>query len=766
MTISLLKILTARYLRPTLYDFLAHRAIDFFMNDEATLTKPIYKFEINSADYFKPADEYVRLRISSKDSLSLKYYAALMFQNLLAFHAADFDPSALIDADIKRLKFVKSNSIQDIKDSLYLQALLAMEPKFTNFAASTDIMFAIANAYYTKGNTYDPSKSEDYKWLLVKALAKCDEAIKAYPSSYGALHCKSLRSQILQKSISMTLEEGNAPDKPLKSLVKYKNVMDITFRIFKMSYYDDKKLTQKYYGEDLLKQYLKKPIVKEWTAKLPNDSDYQQHAAEIKIDALPLGYYVILASNSKDFSLKEDVISYSHFWITNISYTSREKARGALDFYVLNRETGVPLKYVSAQAYKSDYNYFTRVYEPTKWKKFMTNADGYFEVPEATDYNYFSVEFNYGNDQLITENDFYQYKPYDYDNYNNLKTFFFTDRAIYRPGQTIYFKGILLNTDKAGKKFTIAPHQYTTVSLYDVNYQKVSDLPLTSNDYGTFTGTFIAPAGITGQVYISNGSGTQYFSVEEYKRPKFEVKIDTVKGSYKLNDMVSVKGAATAYAGNVIDNANVKYRVVRTATFPYWWYWWRGYYPSSPQMEIAHGDTTTNEKGEFTIKFKALPDLSVSKLYTPTFTYTVYADVTDMNGETRSALKYVYVGYKSLNISINIPSEVEKTDKGEFELSTTNLNGDKQPATGTIKIYKLKQPDKVFRSRYWDKPDKYVMTKEEYYKWFPYDLYDDENNIYKWEKDTKVFETTFTTPQDSLVKIKDLDKMENRFLCN
>ena len=747
----------ARYLRPTLYDFLAHRAVDFFMNDEASLTKPVYKFEINNEDYLKPAAEFAKLNITSKDSLSLKFYATKIFQDLLSFHAQDADPSALIDADLKRLKFVKTNSVLETKDSLYMQALLDLQPKYSKFAASTDITYALAMAYYTKGSLYNPSKSEDYKWLLKKAVEKCDEAVKAYPTSYGAMSCKNLKVSILSTSISMQFEEGNAPNKSLKTLVKYKNGSGISFRIIKMTYDENRKLSQKYYGQDLIKQYLKKNVVKEWTITFPNDSDYQQHAAEMKIDALPLGYYLILASNNKDFSVQDDIIAYSHFWVTNISYVNRQKDKGAMDFYILNRETGQPLKNVSAQAIKSSYNAFTREYEPSKWKKFMTDENGYFEVPIAIDYNYFSMEFDLGNDQLITENDFYQYKPYDSDYSNYLKTFFFTDRAIYRPGQTIYFKGILLNTDKTGKKYTIATNAKTTVTFYDVNYQKVSSLDLTSNEYGTFNGTFTAPAGITGQVYITNGSGTQYFSVEEYKRPKFSASIDSVKGSYKLNEMITVKGSAIAYAGNVIDNADVKYRVVRTASFPYWWYWWRGYYPSSPQMEIAHGDTTTNEKGEFTIKFKAIPDAAVSKKYTPTFTYTVYADVTDMTGETRSAVKYVEVGYKALYISLNIPYEVEKSDKAEFDLSTMNLNGEKQPATGTIKIYKLKQPDKVFRTRLWDKPDKYLMTKEEYSQAFPFDLYDDENNMYKWEKDTKVFEMNFETPGDSVVKIKDLE---------
>jgi uncharacterized protein YfaS (alpha-2-macroglobulin family) len=753
----LVKDTSTRNLRPTLYDFLANRAIDFFMNDESELTKPTYKFEISSENFFSPYTDFAKLSITSKDSLSLKYYAAKIFQDLLAFHSNDADPAALIDVDIKRLKFVKANAVFETKDSLYLQSLLNLESKFQKFSSSTDITYAIANEYYIKGSTYNASKPDDpNKWAMKKAIDKCEEAVKAFPNTYGASNCKYLEYVIRFKSIAMSIEEGNAPDKPFRSLVTYKNAKDIRFRIINITYDQDKKYISKYYGEDLIKQYLKHPVVKEWTASFPDDGDYQPHSAEIKMPELPLGYYVVLSTDGKDFSVKEEIVAYSHFWITNIGFIERAKDKGTMDFYVTDRETGAPLSNVTAIAYTSKYNYFTRDYEQERFKTLTSDANGYFEVPAADDYRYFWLDFNYGKDRFVNDGNFYQYKYYDNDYSNSLKTFFFTDRAIYRPGQTIYFKGILLKTDKTGKKFDIAPHLNTTVTFYDVNYQKVSELNLTSNDYGTFSGTFTAPASITGQVYITNGSGSQYFSIEEYKRPKFEVNIDTVKGTYKLNDMVTVKGLAKAYAGNVIDNADVKYRVVRTASFPYWFYWWWGYYPSSPEMEIINGTTTTDDKGEFSVNFRAIPDLGVSKKYTPTFNYTVYADVTDINGETHSAQKNVEVGYKALNLSVSIPAQLDKEGKDYFYLSTTNLNGDKEPAAGTVKIYKLKQPDKVFRDRQWTKPDKYVMSKEEYYAAFPNDLYDDENNMYKWEKGEQVFEMNFQTPKDTAIIVKNL----------
>jgi uncharacterized protein YfaS (alpha-2-macroglobulin family) len=748
----------SRKFRPTLYDFLAHRAIDFFMNDENSLTSPSYKFELDSQEYLKPSAEFINLKVSSKDSLSLKYYAIKIMQDLVAFHIADANPQALIDVELKRFKFVKDNGVFDNIDSLYLESLIAMESKYASFSASSDISYEIANEYYKKGQKYDPLKSDENKGMLKKAIEKCDLAISKFPKSDGAKNCTYLKNQILYKSVSIELESANRPDLPFRAMVKYANVSNVSVRIIKTTWEQNQKLTKKEYGADLLKEYVKLPVTKEWNLTLPDDGDYQKHSVEIKMPSIPLGYYIVLISNGKGFSLKNQIVAYNDFWMSNIGYFNREKDKGVKQFCVVDRETGKPLVGVDAQAYQNKYNYITRAYEANKWKSFTTDADGFFEMPKADEYRYFYFDFKYGSDRYVTDHEFYQYKYYDYDTKPYEKTLFFSDRAIYRPGQTIYFKGLLMEYDGV-KNYKIKPNTKTTVYIYDVNYQKAGELELTSNDYGTFNGTFIAPGALTGQMYITNSSGYLYFSVEEYKRPKFDVKFEPVKGSYKLNEKITVKGSAKAYAGNAIDNASVKYRVVRNANFPYWC-WWRGYYPTSPQLQIKNGTTTTDAKGEFSIDFTAIPDLSVKK-YDPTFTYTVFADVTDINGETHSSQKYVYVGYKSLLLNLTISGEIEKTTDKSFLFSTTNLSGEKEPAKGTISVFKLQQPEIAYRQRLWTQPDKYLMTKDEYSKDFPNDLYADENNMYKWEKGAKVFEYTFETPNDSVIKFKEIENWAN-----
>ncbi len=120
---------------------------------------------------------------------------------------------------------------------------------------------------------------------------------------------------------------------------------------------------------------------------------------------------------------------------------------------------------------------------------------------------------------------------------------------------------------------------------------------------------------------------------------------------------MTVKGEALAFAGSNITDAKVVYRVHRKVQYPRWYYWYRPWFTSEPQ-EISHGETTTNDKGEFEITFKALPDESVDKTSLPVFNYEITADVTDLNGETRSATTIVNVGYHALIANISVDGKV------------------------------------------------------------------------------------------------------------
>ena len=204
----------------------------------------------------------------------------------------------------------------------------------------------------------------------------------------------------------------------------------------------------------------------------------------------------------------------------------------------------------------------------------------------------------------------------------------------------------------------------------------------------------------TMSIRVTGGpNGGTNFNVEEYKRPKFQVKVEAPEVAPKLNGEVVVKGVATAYTGAAVNGAKVSYRVVRQTRYPIWWrtcYWWRPF-PATPSQEIDHGTLTTEADGSFVIKFTAKPDLSVPEEDEPTFRFTVHADVTDTTGETRSGDRSVNVGYTALKASLSAGSWLTTKEPIAVTVTTQTLDGEPQAAEGTLKIYKLKAPEKVQR---------------------------------------------------------------------
>jgi uncharacterized protein YfaS (alpha-2-macroglobulin family) len=305
--------------------------------------------------------------------------------------------------------------------------------------------------------------------------------------------------------------------------------------------------------------FLNKEAVKQWEVALPEDKDYQTHAAEIRIQNLDWGMYMVLAANTRDFDYENNVVAYTVFVISNIAYINRTRSDKGLEFYLVDRDSGQPLQNARVQVWERTYDNVARRYVEEKGKTFTADKNGYFNISfGAQKNNYFYLEFINGNeeDRLFVDRNFSLYQPYD-PYRKQTRTTFFTDRAIYRPGQTVYFKGIMLDVDPRDSENThILKNYRTQVTLYDVNRQKVSQLDLQTNEFGTFSGTFQLPVGrLNGNMSIADSYGSVYFSMEEYKRPKFKVSFKSLEKTYQLEDVVTVEGEAKAYAGYNIDNA-------------------------------------------------------------------------------------------------------------------------------------------------------------------------------------------------------------------
>ncbi|PID89606.1 MAG: hypothetical protein CSA05_00380 [Bacteroidia bacterium] len=752
-------------LRPTLYDFFAHKAIDFYMNTELTLTQAADKFELKEAFYFDDADDFVERKIESDDLLSLHFHAIKQLQALLAFRLDDKkNKAALINADLKRLNFIYENSVHEEKDSLYLAALTKLQKRFKKEAQSAEIAAARASFYQIQAAKYDYERpeTEKYKTYNRKALEICTQTIENFPKSTGADKCKSIENRIKAISLNFESESYVVPNKNFAIKLRYKNVDTVYLRVASIQRDMLKNIRKGYNNKKVYEEILKKSNpLRNKTIALPVDKDYNPHSCELILTGLPLGNYVVFVANNPLFSYQENITSYGDIVATNLLYTSQKQYDNTVHFHIFDRTSGQAVEDVEVTVTQKEYDYNSRKYLEPIFTKLKTDKNGFFklETKNGRDATNLNIKLKKGNDYIEPTESFYANK-YEPRTYTRKTTYYFTDRAIYRPGQSVQFKGISI--ESKGENNRIVTNETNVVSFRDPNYQEISSLKLKTNKYGTFCGTFVIPHGLlNGSYQIRSAHGRHYIRVEEYKRPKFKVTFEPLEGSFRLDDSVLVKGKARAFAGSNITEAKVQYHVVRK---PHW-YGWRSWYRPEKETEIANGVLTTNEKGEFELKFKAVPDLSLGRNPYLSFNYQITADVTDTNGETQSKTTNTEIGYRALVLDIDIPEKVNQNketliDKG-FDISTRNLNGEFIPAEGMLKIFLLKEPEKLLFDKKWKKTDKTIYTKQEWTKKLPNEVYSDENELFELKKEKEVYAQKFNTEKEKKVIIKNIKSWKN-----
>ncbi len=736
------------YLRPTLYDLLAQRALRYFKSDERDINRPAYAFEISQPEAFADAARFAAFKFDSKDSLSLSYKALLIYQELIRLHLKDEKPDALIDLDLDRLQYVHLKSVNPNSDTYYTEALENIFKKYSNQPAASQALYLLAMSHWIKSIRYQPGMDTANRFELVKAKDLTDKILATgNTKSEGYINAFNLNHRLTTPSYNIQAEKVNIPNQPFRLLLGFKNIQRLYLRIIPAT--EDLKYNsgQGNSGNNFWERLTATRPIRSWEQALPANTDLQNHSVELKVDALPAGEYFILSSINDRFDQKENILGARLVNISNISLVGNRN-----DYFVLDRNSGQPLRNAKVQVWRAEYNYRIGTTRKTKFANYSTDRNGFFKFIKTDErergYNY-SFEISHNGDILFMDDAVYYYNTYNsYQAANpkkiDTRVFLFTDRSLYRPGQTVYFKGIAVDRQSDGKNSEVHQGYKSTVYLIDGNHQKADSMLVTAKEFGSFSGRFTLPASrLNGSFSISTAdqTGSIGFNVEEYKRPRFYVDFDKPKGSYKLNDSILVSGKALAYAGNTIGGATVRYRVVRMARFPYpWLFWSRIGWPRSPSQEIAHGETSTNQDGLFFIRFQALPDLKTDPGFEPVFDYRIYADVTDINGEVRSNSSMVSVGYKSLIIETEIPERVSIDSLQKLEILTTNMAGAFEKVALKVSLSKLKPEQRLLRDRYWQKPDQFVMTREEYIKNFPNDIYDNENDPRSWQAEAATIE--------------------------
>lgn len=679
--------------RPTLYDFLAYEAIEFYSAAEQAGAQAEDRFELGAdSPIVAPVADFVAWEAAATepaatDPNSATLKAIGLYQSLLRFHQADADRSAFLDADLARLRFGNNLAVGEEKSARYKAALNRFADANADHALSSLALEDLASAVH---------QQEDYR----EAHQLASRGLARFPDSLGADRCFNLIQQIEARSSQVHTER--VWNQPLPTIdVHYRNVTKIYFRLVPLdfeAYIASSRWQPEQMDDAQRRKLLAQRPINSWSANLPATADYQERVEPLAAPAdIKPGSYYLIASHNEQFSEDDNQLSISEIWISDLALVIRSGEGDTVEGLVLDAVSGEPKAGARVRAWRRGGNRRDDSIPPTTTDqnglfRFTGSASGSLILHAAVD-----------GHALSSTNAVYA-RGRSHEQQLDERTIFFTDRSLYRPGQTIHYKGICISVDQARDDYNTIAGRKLTVVFNDVNGQEIERVSHRSNDYGSFSGSVTAPRDrLMGQMslIVNDGPrGQAYVSVEEYKRPKFEVTLAAPTEAPKLSSDVELEGKATAYTGAAVDGATVRWRVVRRVEYPIWWFWRNWWMPPMPDssQEIAHGTALTRVDGAFDIQFDARPDLSVAVDSEPTFRFTVHADVIDSAGETRSADRSIAIGYTALKATLTADDWQTNSAPIQIHLATTTLDGDGQASEGSLKVYALKQPAKVTRA--------------------------------------------------------------------
>lgn len=670
--------------RPTLFDFVVHTALAFYGNAEQPRPAAIDAWDMDAASgVLASTKDFASFQPDAKDPTEPMVKAVCLLRDLVAFHLGRGDATALVDAELSRLAFVREHATGPSKDERYAARLDELMVAHRQLPVVTRVHAARAELLHEQGD-------------LVTALKIAEAGAALHPASPGAGQCRAVAARIRAKELTVSSERSYLPQGGSLAL-SYRNVTRIHFRVVRDTW--DAFLKERWgsapdgLSGERLAGLLKRKPVREWSVDLPPTADYKTATVVEALPTLEPGFYRVVASWKPTFDYDpnrggDNAVRAATMWVSGMTLVPR-RGETAVDGLVLDAVTGEPLSGVTVTAYEQNDGYW-RESEQT-----ATGDEGMFSFSAgAARHRSLLLTAVRGADRCVTPSAIY----------NNgssqpsaqARVAFFSDRAIYRPGQPVRFKAVFYRSSPANDDYRVLPAKSVKVQLFDRNSRKVEELELKTNRFGSVSGTFTAPSGtLLGAMSLRSPgyNGMANLRVEEYKRPKFLVSLESPAEGGRLGDTITAKGTATAYTGAPIDGATVKYRVTRQTQYPWWCsFWWSP--PPSQAQEIAQGTVATDVKGSFAIPFEARPDPAAERDSSPTFTYVVSADVTDTTGETRTATTTLRLGWTALEARLTAPDFFEAGTATDLALVTTTLDGRPAVARGSVEIVKLKGPAK------------------------------------------------------------------------
>lgn len=532
--------------------------------------------------------------------------------------------------------FVPKSGSLGLTQDPYIAELMKLKREVSDLPVCAEVYLSLAYEAYNNSN-------------LPEALRLCEEALRLYPS-YGRIEAHEyLKKCILQPSLSFRTSSVVYPNKEMKLSVSHKNLDGFTLQILR----DKKQMAAYHYS-------------------LTRSANYQMADTTLAMKAPELGNYTLRIV--PDISLEEERIDEAELNVTRLKALVCNIGDKQQEVVVLDAETGLPVADAKVSLCDGD----KKVYQVLS-----TGSDGKarFAYRQGMKERYCYLQAAKGTDVFL---------PMQRVNFRNLSSgkgkakeqlTLFTDRSVYRPGQTVYLKGVAY-MQEMDTTDVISDKSYTVV-LRDANRQELARKKVKTNEFGSFTTDFTLPSAcLNGTFTLNVGRWDASIRVEEYKRPTFNIDLRQPQESYQLGDSIQVQGNVKTFSGVSMSGAQVKYTIRRSTRF----FWMTG---GVFEQQVA-GEVMADGEGNFRIPLCLDGDAAAGNNRNLYYRYMVTATVTSVAGETQSSVIYLAAGPHPLMLRTQLKEQMCKDSIVSLTFEAQNLNGQPIAAKGSYALYLMK----------------------------------------------------------------------------
>jgi uncharacterized protein YfaS (alpha-2-macroglobulin family) len=629
--------------RPTYFDFLAHRALEYYLKYSE------YQFpQIEGLFYTNPELFYKKLAgLKQEYPIACGSYSVL--KELMHLHQTG-NPAAYVHCKIRLLKEIHDRYTLENKGKLYINQLKSLATRNKQSIAYADIAYEIAN-YYTNYRFSGNSRNGEDSCELAITYLKSALTVNKGKHSQGITACQDLLSAINHQFIEISAPNYNYYEKGVDMKINYGNINEIKIKVIRSHKTINDSLNRisslfRWKNETKLKMnYLNSlPVDTLIVIKVGASKDYKSKTINTNIKGLSFGNYILIPVI--DTINKSWSNNYINICITNLAYFFIDSPNGKKKGFVTDLINGKPIKGIIVNIRDNGKE------DKPIIAKYLTDEKGFFAYKQSNRDNNL-LEFISESDSL---------SAYSYYNSNFSQSYAVnTDRYIYRPGQDIFFKAMVLNYNENNLLLS-NKSDHLEVYLSSNSYGRInSSTQLYPGPYYTFSGSIKAPTDKLGEMSLLG----RKIRVEEYKRPSFEIQLFSSKTSYKPGDEIELTGKVMNYAGNKVDRANITYKL------------------SFSWTTDSAGKTKVDDKGEFHIKIK-LSRNNQSCLLVANVT------ATDDLGESQSKEFQFRYNFPDIIISTNFLNQFDINQLNKFNIKANYCNGTKCDTNLSIKIISVK----------------------------------------------------------------------------